>query len=49
MKGIYIMEFEISFVNQPNIVFSVSINQEAVNNVSACLIDDIAAIVAFNE
>ena len=43
------MEFEISFVNQPNIVFSVSINQEAVNNVSACLVDDIATTVGFKE
>ena len=43
------MEFEISFVNQPNIIFSVSINQKTVNNVSACLVDDIAAIVGFEE
>ena len=43
------MEFEISFVNQPNIAFSVLINQEAVNNVSVCLVDDIAATVGFEE
>ena len=43
------MEFEIFFVNQPNIIFSVSINQEAVNNVSACLLDDIATTVSFEE
>lgn len=43
------MEFEISFINQPNIAFFISINKNTVNNVCGCLFDDITAMVNFEK
>ena len=39
--------FEISYLSQPNTTFYAWVTKDSVDNISPCLVDDIATIVGF--